>query len=176
MPHLNIEIKARCYKPANIHAILRQKNALYKGVDLQIDTYFNCPNGRLKLRQGNIENSLIHYQRPNQRAAKSSIVHLYHPNLKNTEDLRLLLMAAYGVKVVVRKKRAIYFIDNIKFHIDEVDNLGNFVEIEAIDATGDIGKAQLMRQCEQYVALFGIVNTDLVQYSYSDMLLSDTKP
>ena len=73
--------------------------------------------------------------------------------------------------VVVDKKREIYFIDNVKFHVDQVEDLGTFVEIEAIDMTGEIGKEKLLEQCEYYLNLFDISKNDLVEYSYSDLLL-----
>ncbi len=65
MPHINIEIKAKSNNQDMIRKILQSKNADFKGVDHQIDTYFKVNVGRLKLREGNIENSLIHYQREN---------------------------------------------------------------------------------------------------------------
>lgn len=63
MMHLNIEIKAKSNNQDAIREILKSKNADVKGIDHQIDTYFNVNFGRLKLREGNIENHLIHYQR-----------------------------------------------------------------------------------------------------------------
>ena len=72
---------------------------------------------------------------------------------------------------MVDKKREIYFIDNVKFHIDNVENLGTFMEIEAIDSDGSIGKDKLQEQCQFYIDLFGIAPTDLLSNSYSDMLI-----
>ena len=118
-----IEIKARCDQPEKIKTILTSKDALFKGVDHQIDTYFQVPNGRLKLREGNIENHLIQYHRPNQAGPKKSSVTLYKttPNA----SLKTVLTNALGIKVVVDKKRAIYYIENIKFHVDVVEQLGS---------------------------------------------------
>ena len=59
--HLNVEIKAKCSDPKRVRNILESKGAEYRGLDHQIDTYFRVPNGRLKLREGNIENALIFY-------------------------------------------------------------------------------------------------------------------
>lgn len=73
--------------------------------------------------------------------------------------------------MVVDKEREIYFVDNIKFHIDTVLNLGTFIEIEAIDETGEIGKEKLLQQCQRYLDVFGIINENLVECSYSDLLL-----
>ncbi len=73
---------------------------------------------------------------------------------------------------VVEKQREIYFIKNVKFHLDAVKDLGNFVEIEAIDRGGSIGKKQLYEQCVYYLQLFGISDNDLVSVSYSDLLMN----
>jgi predicted adenylyl cyclase CyaB len=168
--HLNVEIKARCADLATIRELLRKQGADFRGTDHQVDTYFVVPNGRLKLRQGNIETNLIQYQRDNQAGPKASHVHLYQPT--DSDALKAALLAALGVKVVVDKQREIYFIDNVKFHLDTVVALGTFVEIEAIDVDGMIGRTRLEQQCAHYVQLFGIASADLLTHSYSDMLLA----
>lgn len=169
MEHLNIEIKARCADADAIRAILRSRKADAKGTDHQIDTYFNVPAGRLKLREGNIENALIFYERPDQAGPKQSTIVLHETTPHS--DLKAVLTAALGVKVTVDKSREISFIGNVKFHVDVVAGLGSFVEIEAIDADGSIGRERLLAQCQEYVELFGIKDTDLVEGSYSDLLL-----
>lgn len=176
MPHLNVEIKARSEHPERIRQILSERNALFKGLDRQIDTYFTVPNGRLKLRQGRIECQLIHYERPDQAGPKPSLVTLYQPGPEPAvKELKELLTRALGVLIVVDKQREIYFIDNVKFHIDTVEQLGSFVEIEAIDTSGEIGRGILLRQCRDYMALFGIQDRDLVECSYSDLLLCEMR-
>jgi len=65
MTILNIEIKAKSNNQDKIRELLKSKHADFKGVDHQIDTYFKVNFGRLKLREGNIENNLIHYNREN---------------------------------------------------------------------------------------------------------------
>ncbi|TYP93343.1 putative adenylyl cyclase CyaB [Fodinibius salinus] len=167
---LNIEIKARCEDPETIRSILEDQNADYKGTDHQIDTYFNVPEGRLKLRQGNIEKNLIFYRRPNSQTPEASNIDLMpaeHP-----EKLHALLDNALGTMVVVDKEREIYFIDNVKFHIDHVEKLGHFVEIEAIDEGGSIGEEKLRSQCQHYLELFDIPAEQLVAESYSDLLMN----
>ena len=72
MNFLNIEIKAKIKNPKRIKQLLIQLKADYKGQDHQIDTYFHVVKGRLKLREGNIENHLIFYQRENQKGPKES--------------------------------------------------------------------------------------------------------
>lgn len=63
MKSTNIEIKAKSTQQDKIRKILKDLGADFKGTDHQIDTYFNVVSGRLKLREGNIENALIHYER-----------------------------------------------------------------------------------------------------------------
>jgi adenylate cyclase, class 2 len=77
------------------------------------------------------------------------------------------------VRVVVDKQREIYFLGNVKFHIDTVQRLGNFMEIEARDPDGIISREQLHEQCTHYMCLFGIEQKDLLSESYSDMLLQE---
>jgi len=168
VPHINIEIKARCPDPQRVRAILKQQNADFKGADLQIDTYFNVPQGRLKLRRGNIENSLIFYNRPDRAGPKEAQVIL--SPVRPDSQLKEVLTRALGVLATVEKEREIYFIGNVKFHIDALPGLGSFVEIEAIDTAGDISRAELLKQCKDYMDLLGIDKKDLVRCSYSDMV------
>jgi adenylate cyclase class 2 len=167
--HLNVEIKAKCSNASKMRIWLLDNNADFKGTDHQTDTYFNVENGRLKLRQGNIENSLIHYHRNNQAGPKDS--HVTMTKVANGSELKAVLTKALGIKVEVVKSREIYFIDNVKFHLDEVPALGHFVEIEAIDFDGSVGKEKLLEQCNHYMEMLGIEPTDLMEVSYSDLLL-----
>lgn len=169
MTQLNIEIKARSNNQDLIRELLKSYKAEFKGVDHQIDTYFKVNSGRLKLREGNIENSLVHYDREDIEGPKRSNVTFYKSSDKNS--LKEILAKALGILVVVDKSREIYFIDNVKFHIDAVKDLGTFVEIEAIDFDGKIGKDKLYEQCQYYLNLFKIKEEDLISDSYSDILL-----
>ena len=169
MSILNIDFKAATNKLAALEALLLQQNPVFIGEDHQIDTYFNVSMGRLKLREGNIENALIHYERVNTAGAKSSHVLLYQHQPDKT--LKEILIKTLGIKAVVDKKRKIYFFNNVKFHFDTVDGLGTFVEVEAIDKDGSVGKEKLQAQCDEYAALFGIGAADFCALSYSDMVL-----
>ncbi len=173
MAILNVEIKAKANNHSEIRELLKAKNAVEKGIDHQIDTYFNVQRGRLKLREGNIENNLIHYVRDNQKEPKPSEVILFQSEPNST--LKELLTNSLGILAVVDKIREIYFIENVKFHIDTVRGLGTFVEIEAIDKDGTIGKEKLLEQCEFYLDLFGISEEDLIAVSYSDLLMNSSK-
>lgn len=165
---LNVEIKARCANPDKVRRYLLDNQARFLGTDHQVDTYFQVPEGRLKLRQGNIENALIHYQRADQEGPKSSQVKL--APVGDGASLKSVLKQALGILAVVDKQREIYFIGHVKFHIDQVEGLGGFVEIEAIDKDGSIGAEALERDCRYFMDAFGIREEDLLSHSYSDMV------
>lgn len=168
MAHVNIEIKARSNSNDRIRKYLKLHNAEYKGSDHQIDTYYNVPSGRLKLRKGNVENNLIYYSREDKAGPKQSSVSFAH--VPEDSEIDSVLKSALGVKVIVDKTREIYFIDNVKFHLDTVVGLGSFMEIEAIDYSGTIGVDELNRQCTFYMSELGIGKDQLLTSSYSDML------
>jgi adenylate cyclase, class 2 len=84
--------------------------------------------------------------------------------------LREMLEAALPVRVRVRKRREILFIDNVKFHLDRVEGLGAFVEIEAQSRGGAPARSVLEAQTAEWRALLGIEDRDLEPRSYSDLL------
>ncbi len=170
MPINIIEFKARVNDAAATEILLKSLNPVFKGEDRQMDTYFNVNTGRLKLREGNIENALIWYERPNNAGSKQSQV-LLHKHLPGTA-IKEILIKLHGIKVVVDKKRRIYFIDNVKFHFDEVEGLGKFIEVEAIDETGELGLQKIQEQCDYYAAMFDVKPGDYIALSYSDLLLN----
>lgn len=170
MSYLNVEIKAKCTDTAFIRNYLLKAGADFKGVDEQTDTYFKVVNGRLKLREGNIENNLIYYERSDQSGPKSS--HFQLVKIEDANGLKEVLTKSTGIKVVVKKRREIYYIKNVKFHIDEVPGLGSFVEIEAGNLLKDFSPHELKEQCDFYLAQFGIKEEDMIAISYSDMLLA----
>ena len=169
MDHLNMEIKARVRSLDAVRRYLTERGARFVGTDRQRDTYFWCPSGRLKIRRGNIENALIFYRREDLAAVRASAVRI----VPLTADAALddILASALGIRVVVAKTREIYFVENVKFHLDSVENLGEFLEIEAI---GTEDQADTLRlQCEEYLELIGIDLSALVGASYSELLDSE---
>lgn len=168
MSILNFEFKARTNELDNLERKFLQLNPKFIGEDNQTDTYFNVADGRLKLREGNIENSLIWYKRENTAGAKQSDVILY----RHTADkiLKDILIKLHGIKVIVKKKRRIYFIDNVKFHFDTIIGQGTFIEVEAIDKDGSIGIEKLKEQADRYAEFFDVKVEDFIAISYSDMI------
>lgn len=173
MPIHNFEIKARTNDPDAVRSYLQQNGAKHIGTDRQIDTYYKVPSGRLKLREGTIERSLIHYIRDNVTGPKLSAVRLM--KLESTAEIKSILEAALDVLVVVDKTRDIYFLDNVKFHIDHLTDQGDFVEIEAIDSDGSLGIDHIRTQCESHMYNLGIGQEALLSDSYSDIIMNNAR-
>ena len=165
---INFEFKARVDNLDYYKQKLLTLNPVFRGTDHQIDTYFLVRNGRLKLREGKIENALISYNRKDDSAVKQSdiILFKYEPD----SDLKDILLQHFEIKIVVNKERKIYFIDNVKFHFDVVEGLGTFLEVEAIDDGNQFTINELKQQCDKYFQFFNLTNTVLVAKSYSDLL------
>ena len=169
MTHLNIEFKAKANNIEGLEEKLLSLNPQFIGEDHQKDTYYNVNTGRLKLREGNIENALIWYQREDVGGAKQSDILLYRH--APDDALKNILIKLHGVKIIVDKIRKIFFVENVKFHFDRVEGLGTFVEVEAIDSTGEIGIEKLKEQCNFYINFLEIKTEDFMKKSYSDMMM-----
>lgn len=174
--HKNFEFKAAIssFQYLDIRRKLTEMNALNKGEDHQIDTYVVTENGfREKYRQSQIDgNRPIKYARENSPTPKVSNVALgdksENPNLSLEEFLE-----GKTILVEVKKKRQIYFVDNVKIHLDTVEELeGQFLEIEAIDTDGSLGEEKIKSQCYHFKDLFGVKDDQIISGSYSDMILA----
>ena len=172
---INVEIKAvvvRDHADRIREKLLALPGTTSPGTDHQIDTYFMVPKGRLKLRQGTIERTLIAYNRPDLTGPKTSKYTLVPVEADAADRLKKALTVSCGVLAVVDKKREIYFNGNVKFHLDVVEGLGSFVEIEARDEKEEMRADQLMAQVHHYLGLFQITRDALMADSYSDMILN----
>ncbi len=164
----DIEIKAVCNHQDHIRDYLKSKGARFGGIDEQRDIYFKTNNGRLKLRKGIIEGALVFYKRENVKGVKISEYSLYKS--KDPEALESILRETLGVLVEVVKTREMYFINNVKFNIDNVQGLGKFVEIEAMTENKD-DFVRLKSTVQHYLDEFKILPKDIQSHSYSDLLL-----
>jgi predicted adenylyl cyclase CyaB len=169
----NFEFKAKIDEIEKYENKLLTLHPIFRGLDHQTDTYFKVQHGRLKLREGNIENSLINYDRENVSGSKESQIILYRhePNVA----LKNILTKQLGVKIIVEKKRKIYFLDNVKFHFDLVENLGTFMEVEAMDSNNEFSIEELKEQCDKYFNFFELKEINIIDKSYSDLLMELNK-
>jgi predicted adenylyl cyclase CyaB len=163
----NIELKARIADLAAARRAAASVATEYVGIERQIDTYFHCRNGRLKLREiEGISAQLISYSRPDAGGPKPSDYQIVA--VHDACRLKRLLEASLGVRVVVDKRREIFLCRNTRIHLDEVAGLGTFLEFEAVlkppydDHAGETHLDQLAKH-------FEIAASDLVSGSYSDL-------
>jgi adenylate cyclase class 2 len=171
MKHVNYEFKARLRDEESVRAALKKLRARHIGNDRQIDTYFRVPRGRLKVREGRIENALIFYHRsdaPRPRRARIEMMLLPRRN-----SIRSLLAASLGTLTVVDKRREIYLVGNVKIHLDHVRGLGRFIEVEAVSHSGSLKK--IRAQARKFQKLLGIPSSDILAKSYADMVLKRSR-
>lgn len=113
---------------------------------------------------------MIFYNREENQGIKNSQVKFLKLEKNQVVALKQILLAVHSELIVVDKLRQIFFINNVKFHIDQVTSLGSFVEIEAI-GDKDQNFDTLVSQCDEFQTLLGIKKEDCIAASYSDLLL-----
>jgi len=168
LPDQTVEIKARCPDPERTAELIRKTGAEFKGRHSQVDTFYRVPRGRLKLRRSESGECLIGYLRPDLSGPKHCLVNLYP--CSDSELLDRVLSDALGVRITVKKQRQIYLLENVKFHLDRVEGLGSFVEIEVLGRRGVDSVETLRADCEKYLGLLCIRPEDLVEAAYADLL------
>lgn len=168
----NVEFKARVADLAVMEERLSGLELVLDGVYTQVDTYYNVPIGRVKLREYDTYSSLIYYNRADGVDAKGSDV-IYYKHEKNAA-LGAILELQFGIKVKVSKVRKVLKYKNVSVHLDNVGGLGLFVEVEACSVGVEEG-VDLKAQCDEFFNLLQLKQEDLVAVSYSDLLLAQEK-
>ncbi|HLA39459.1 MAG TPA: class IV adenylate cyclase [Candidatus Glassbacteria bacterium] len=163
-----VEIKARCRDADSMRAKILSWGAVLLSRESQSDTFYNVPRGRLKLRRCASEKLLIGYLRQDIGGPKHCEVNLYRYG--NPDSLHQVLDGCLGSRVVVNKTRERYLLGNVKFHLDTVEALGDFMEIEVLGRRRKDNLEHLQRTCEKYMELCGVLKEDLVEKAYADLL------
>src|SRR5918992_5385583 len=165
----NIEFKARDAQPARTLELALALGAEDGGEIAQRDTYFARARGRLKLReQERGEAELTQYRRADAPDARES--EYRRVPAADAAGLRDALDAALGTLVVVEKRRRLLLHENVRIHLDQVEGLGTFLELEAVAAHGDDLAAE-REKVERLRAQLDVGDDSLVPQSYSDLLL-----
>ncbi len=165
-------MKARDTDPRRSLAVCESLGAEDRGVLVQRDTYFNVRDGRLKLRdEEGSPAQLIAYQRADLAGQRTSHYRLIE--IAEAEDLRAALAATLGIKAVVAKERRLFLWEgNVRIHLDAVEDLGSFIEFEAVaSADSDLGREQ--DQARQLREAFGIDDADVIGGSYCDLITAE---
>jgi predicted adenylyl cyclase CyaB len=165
----NVEIKARI---PSVDLLLPVVSGLADRGPAEIsqdDTFFACPRGRLKLRVNcETEAELIFYQRPDIAGPKESSYVIAPAELP--DSLRAALSLAYGQIGRVRKHRTLFHVGRTRIHLDRVEGLGDFLELEVVlerDESAQAGAAL----AEELLVKLGISPEQLVKEAYLDLIL-----
>ena len=164
----NVEIKARVGDLASAEDRARAIATSGPQDIRQDDTFFACARGRLKLRDfGDGTGQLIHYFRADEAGPKVSDYVI--SATRDPATLRDGLARALGVVGRVRKRRRLYLLDRTRIHLDEVDGLGAFVELEVVLRDGEAAEAG-RAEAARIMVLLGIDESQLVEGAYIDRL------
>jgi predicted adenylyl cyclase CyaB len=164
----NIETKARVADMKRLRRAVETLCGPTGEVLLQEDTFFDVRKGRLKLRAfPGGRGELIWYERPDEPGPKKSD-YIIAP-VADAAALKAILEHVLRVRAVVRKKRTLYMSGQTRIHLDEVEGLGNFMELEVVLATGQ-PEEEGRRIAEALLRELAIPSDDLCTRAYVDML------
>tara|TARA_B100001250_G_scaffold31176_1_gene25542 strand:- start:5025 stop:5534 length:510 start_codon:yes stop_codon:yes gene_type:complete len=163
----NIEVKARCVNVQRAEENLNSIGAGLAGTFRQKDTYFRALSGRLKLREiSPDEGQVVYYERSDVAGPKRSDYEV--ASTSDPLSMRIVLKNIFGISVEVKKTRQVWLWENVRIHLDNVKDLGHFVELEALTEEHGIGESQ--SRIETLMRALEISNDDLVKGSYGDLL------
>lgn len=166
----NIEIKARVRDFDSLHRRAEALSDVPVETIPQVDTFFRTEKGRLKLRElGPARTQLVYYERPDQDGPKRSDYHIFETGAAG--DLKAALTLALGVRGVVRKTRYLYLVGQTRVHLDDVEGLGHFMELEVV-MRPDQSDAEGQAIAEDLMAKLGVEKGDLLEGAYMDLIES----
>lgn len=170
----NIELKISLDDFKQTKICLKKIGAKRQCVLHQIDTYFNTEKGRLKLREiDNMEYELIYYERPNESNSKISNYQITHINNGDKDKLKDELCATRGEKVIIKKNRELWVYKHTRIHLDSVESLGRFLELETVISNIDMNEAQ--SEHSNIIEELHLSQCKRLDSSYGDMLLNNRK-
>jgi predicted adenylyl cyclase CyaB len=169
---VNIEVKARVADRDRLIPVLESLAIGRAAEELeQDDTFFACDAGRLKLRiLGDGRGQLIFYQRPDTESPSPSTYSISETS--DPDALRAVLAQAYGVVGRVRKHRTLLIVGRTRIHLDRVEGMGDFLELEVTLSDGDSVEAATT-EAEHLLATLGVHKSELVPTAYVDLLRNE---
>jgi len=165
----NLEIKAPVSDPAAFRDKARELATETVGIDDQVDTYFRVPTGRLKLRESSLEGGLlVPYLRPDDDGPRRADYQLLPAS--DPAGLKALLTEMLGVHRIVKKRREIWLCENVRIHLDSVEELGDFMELEAVYDGSLAAEAEQQKKVACLMKELGVRDSDLIATSYEALL------
>jgi homotetrameric cytidine deaminase len=168
-PRRNIELKAFDPDPERSLAVVLGLGARDRGVIRQRDTYFRVNSGRLKLREEEPGGAtLVQYDRVDADEARESRYRLIP--VDDAGELCRALEASLGILAIVEKERHLLLWQNVRIHLDRVDGLGDFLELEGV-ATADSDLAEALDRVARLTEALDLVPERMLRNSYSDQVV-----
>jgi predicted adenylyl cyclase CyaB len=170
----NVEIKAHIEDLERTHRLVADAADRGPGTLTQTDTFFQVDAGRLKLREfSDSQAELIYYRRPDAPGPMESLYE--RVPVSDAHSLKRLLAAELGEKGVVHKKRLVYWVGRTRVHLDEVRDLGNFLELEVVLDAEERAEAGVS-EARELMELFEIHEDSLLSDAYVDLLHRERRP
>jgi len=164
----NIEIKAHLRNRAAVEETVRRLSDRGPDIILQEDIFFRCEGARLKLRiLGPDRGELIRYERADRAEVRRSDYRIAHT--KDPEVLRNILSDTLGRVGVVKKTRTLYLIGQTRVHLDQVEGLGDYLELEVVLRPGQ-SDAEGQAIAKALLSQFGVGEGELIAEAYVDLL------
>jgi len=163
----NVEIKARITDYDKVKRLI--ENLCYKSIEKteQIDTFFDTTSGRLKLRETETNSALIYYDRLDSQEPTFSDIAISF--IDNPDTLKTVLSKSLGIRGILKKERILYKYGQTRIHLDNVEGLGKFIELEVV-----LNNNQSMQDGEkiayELIDKFNIQKSDLIDVAYIDLL------
>ncbi len=162
----NLEIKVKMSSHEELIEVLKNKNAEHKGILAQKDIYYKIANGILKLRIENGTYCLIKYNRDENNPERWSNYELLYLSGDNPVEY---LSGIFEELVTVEKKRNLFIFKHTRIHLDDVKNLGLFLELETV--VDGITDEEAVNEFGEIVKFLNLDFDNQIKKSYKDLLM-----
>ncbi len=162
---VNLELKVKVASHSKLKKLLSEINAERRGILNQEDIYYKSNSGLLKLRIENGNESLIHYQREENKSNRWSDYN--YIKFKDSGN-RKFFDKIFEQEISVQKKRELFYYDNTRIHLDTVKSLGKFLELETLVING---KADAKKRFDTIVKLLELDSSKEIRKSYRDLII-----
>jgi len=166
---MNLELKLKVPSHQSVKKILKQIGAENRGILKQKDVYYSINSGLLKLRIENGNESLIYYNRNEKDKNRWSDYNVLEFKNANSESF---LKNLFNVEVIVSKKRELFYFDDTRIHLDTVNILGKYLELETLVVRD---KSDAKKRFDRIVSLLKLDESKQIRKSYRDILMSSNK-
>lgn len=170
----NVEIKAKVRDWDEVAARAEALSGTAGEVLEQEDVFFSVTEGRLKLRTfPDGRGELIAYDRPDCAGATTSHYRIFRTG--EPENLKSVLAQGMGIRGIVRKRRILHWVDSTRIHLDDVEGLGRFLELEVVLRDGE-SEACGVGVADRLLEALGIAEADRIDCAYIDLLEAQEAP